>query len=72
MNTTPAAIETVTVGQTIVSRKYGSLRVTRSAVARNPRNGYIDPTKWALQVRDAKGETRFFKAAFGFQVRVAS
>lgn len=69
MNTKPAAIETVKVGQRIVSRKHGVMRVTRSAVARNPRDGRIDPERWALQVRDERGETRLVKAAMGFQVR---
>lgn len=69
VNTKPAAIETVKVGQRIVSNKLGTLTVTRSAVARNPRTGNIDPTRWALQVKDSRGETRLVKAAMGFQVR---
>jgi hypothetical protein len=70
MNATSAAIEDITVGQRIVSRKYGVLTVTRSVVARNPRTGSIDPTRWALQAKDKHGMTWPVKAVLGTRFRL--
>lgn len=76
MNTTPAArtaaaIEDIKVGEKVVSKKYGVLTVTRSVVARNPRTGSIDPTRWSLQAKDKHGMTWPIKAVLGTRFRTA-
>jgi hypothetical protein len=71
MNTKPAAIEDITVGQKVISKKYGVLTVTRSVVARNPRTGSIDPTRWSLQAKDVHGMTWPIKAVLGTRLRTA-